>query len=133
MVSSPALPSLVWLTQYSRQQGVRPFYHTLGSDSPALIPPAPALLFCPGKFQGLLSGLMLLVRVRTSSSILLSPRHPLTSEVSDKGWRGYFSNPSYLMAYKGGSGTALLLSYPQSQLTCNPPNPNRVSYSVLPR
>lgn len=45
--------------------------HNLGSSSPTLIPPGPALLFCLGQWQGPLSQLLQLVRGRVSSSILM--------------------------------------------------------------
>lgn len=40
--------------------------HFLKSDSPALTPPGPTLLSCPGEVQGLLTRLLRLVRVRTA-------------------------------------------------------------------
>lgn len=102
--------------------------HGLGSGSPALMPPGPALLFCQSAVQGLLSKLLHLARGRASYSFFMLLRSALPPSVDGKGW-GPISHPWHHMAYKGGGEEALLLCHPQDKLTYAPAN--RVSFTML--
>lgn len=73
----------------SKEQGQFTCSHNLGFYLPALVLRGPALMFCPGEMQGLLSELLHFGRV---GPILL--RLPLAPAASGKGWgEGVFPSP----------------------------------------
>lgn len=133
--SSPSLPQLSHpMHQAARSGAGSPVFTASGPAHPhVLIPTGLALMFCPGEGQGLLFQLLLLVRCRASSFILIPLRPSLLLSVGGKGWGTYFPYPYHHMAYGGEEGAALLFLHPQERLTCTPyPSLQQGSSSVLP-
>lgn len=105
----------------SKGQGWFSCSHAFGTDSPALTLPEPALLYCPGKVQGLLSWVPQLLRGRGSS---------LTYHRCVCGGGGHLSLSLATTWQTRDMGPALSLSPPQGRLTRAPSS--RVSSTVLP-